>query len=1050
MVNYYSLIPLSAFIFSGFIWVFIFAKKSNSLNNAFLIFAANLLVWELSTYLCIAILPESLIIIAFKLASISWFLIGVLFLNFTFVFINRKRDKLFHIFSLMSVIAIIISLNSDLIVKGYSHGIHGNIFSPGILYIPLVLLTVLIPVIYSIIILIKVYITSTDKMIRTSLFLLLFGIIISTINSSLINIFLPHFFNIYIFAPYESSNSLILLIFVFRAILKYNFLSLTEEEVTISLLSNLKDGVILTDNYNSIIQINNSAKLFFNISSNPPFKDLSINSLINNYVHKFEEESDMFYFEMDIKQNKFDKRIFEINYSKVYKGSNPQGKIFTIRDITLSVTAEEVLKKSKNDLKRDVEERTIELTEAKNHIESIYNSISESIVTINEEYKILDINNSFKKLYYFTENEIFGKDISTIFADKEFHNIQVELKNLEYEKVLTFESNNLKKDFTTFPVSISAVKMQKQSTVLSNKQSINKNFQIILSIIDMTEKKIIEAKMRDSRNKARMVIQNINESIFVIQNNYIKYFINTKIEKILDYSLNELISIPFHNFIHPEDINIVNNIFNNISKKANESKLDETFSGTIISRIISSSGKIKWVEINAILKRWNNEPAFLIYLTDITERKIAEINLSENENQFRAFIDQANDFIIIKDLEGRYLKANKKFCELIKVKEEDLIGKSPSELGYSKEFIEKANAIDNEIIKSKKIIVENNRASKSSAAGTKWLEVTTFPILDNKNEVKYIGVLSRDITNQKNWEEKLSAKHEQLQQAHGDLKKSHEIIVKQEKLASLGTMAAGIAHEINNPAQVVKFSMQSLNMNIKDISKIIDSIYELKKESDPLIIEHKFKNLFELMDYLDINIAMEELKKTSNENIKSIERIEHIIKSTKRMAYTDLEFTDCNINDIVKDSLTLVENNVKYNVNITKSLAPEIPIFKGISSEITQIIINLVNNSKDSIVEKGLSKENAVIFVTTKFNTETENIEIVIEDNGNGISDDAINKIYDPFFTTKGVGKGTGLGLNIVHRIITAHRGEIKVKSKQNVGSKFKITIPINQRDNKL
>ena len=1060
MISYLNLILLSAFILSSFIWVYVFAKKTSKLNNSFLIFSGNLLLWELSALFTVNLLPEELITISFKVSSISWFFIGFLFLNFVYSFVKKGRNLTLYIFLIISVIAIIISLSTDLIVHEQINFIRDKIFIPGILFVPILIFAIFSPIIYAIVILVKTYLFSEDTEVKSSTLLLIIGIIASALSSVLVIIILPYFLDLSKLSPYSSITSLILLIFVFRAIIKYDFLSLTEDEITINLLSTLQDGVILTNNSNFIIQINKSAKKFLNLSNNSNFKNITLSSILKNQNFDSEKDHDSFYIEFEkntstlASQNSEianenssinDRTILQVSYSKVLRKRKVKGKIFILKDVTLAIAAEKVLKKSKENLEKEVQARTVELTQTKNYIESIYNSISESIVVVNTKNVIINVNNSFLKLYGFKTQDIIDKDISTIFTDREFYKIHLQLQGLDIGNVISLDSYNSKSNGSVFPVSISAVKMltNTDENIDEDPKEDCSNFQIILTISDMTEKKLNQARMKDSRNKARMVIQNINEAIFIVQNNDIKYFINKKLEEILGYSMDELISIPFHNFIHPEDVNKVNLEFSQIQEKTSEIDDDEKIAKSITFRMISSSGAIRWVEINSILKKWNSDPAFLIYLNDVTERKKAAIKLVENENQFRAFIDQANDFIIIKDLEGRYLKANEKFCNLLKMKEEDIIGKTPQDLGYPEDFINNTNKIDEEVIKEKKIIIENQKASKSTTTGTEWLEVTTFPILDNNNNVKYIGILSRDVTNQKRWEERLSSKHKQLQQAHGDLQKSHEIIVKQEKLASLGTMAAGIAHEINNPTQVIKFSMQSLDMNIRDISEVITFINSFKDIKNTDTTFKRVDSLIELIDDLEIDLALEELHKTSKENKKSVERIEHIIKSTKRMAYSDIEFSKCNINEIILDSITLVENNIKYNVKVTNLLSDDIPIFNGIPSELTQIFINLINNSKDSIIENNLSYDDALIFISSSYDASSGMIEITIKDNGKGIPDEILNNIFDPFFTTKKVGDGTGLGLNIVHRIVKAHKGTIKVDSVINNGTEFIITLPI-------
>jgi len=272
------------------------------------------------------------------------------------------------------------------------------------------------------------------------------------------------------------------------------------------------------------------------------------------------------------------------------------------------------------------------------------------------------------------------------------------------------------------------------------------------------------------------------------------------------------------------------------------------------------------------------------------------------------------------------------------------------------------------------------------------------------------------------------------------LLESQARIIKQEKLASLGTMVAGIAHEINNPSQAISFSMDGLKMNMEYVKKLI---IELQKylEAEPAQPAEERKRIKRLMAELDMDLVLEGIDDIASRNIQSVERIDHIVKSTKRMAHSEEVFSSCDLNTIVSDAVVLTHNQVKYDLEIVMNLAPHLPPFQGLAQEMGQVFMNLIMNARDAIKEKGLSKKEGRIVISTTHNAKRKCIEARFEDNGIGINKEIINKIFDPFFTTKDIGSGTGLGLNLCHRIIDTHGGEIVVESEAGKGACFTVRL---------
>ena len=277
-------------------------------------------------------------------------------------------------------------------------------------------------------------------------------------------------------------------------------------------------------------------------------------------------------------------------------------------------------------------------------------------------------------------------------------------------------------------------------------------------------------------------------------------------------------------------------------------------------------------------------------------------------------------------------------------------------------------------------------------------------------------------------------------QAERALRDSQEHLIKQEKLASLGTMVAGIAHEINNPAQAIGFSMEGLKMNTDYVKKFL---LELKKclESGTGDLYAKRDHLLGMVAELNMDLVLEDIDDIAERNIESVNRISKIIKSTKRMAHFEDDFTDADLNTIVNDAVTLTHNQVKYDLNVELNLAPDLPTFQGMPQELGQVFINLIINARDALREKELAKNEALLVISTRYNEKNRQLEASFRDNGTGMKEEIVSRIFDPFFTTKGFGVGTGLGLNLSHMIVEAHGGWIKVESEYGKGTVFTVII---------
>lgn len=273
-----------------------------------------------------------------------------------------------------------------------------------------------------------------------------------------------------------------------------------------------------------------------------------------------------------------------------------------------------------------------------------------------------------------------------------------------------------------------------------------------------------------------------------------------------------------------------------------------------------------------------------------------------------------------------------------------------------------------------------------------------------------------------------------------NLKNTQSQLVDAEKMASLGQLTAGIAHEINNPINFVSSNISPLKQDINDLKTIIDKYSEITETSN---IAEKLAEINALKNKLDYNFLTEELDGIISSIENGANRTTEIVRSLRnfsRLDEDDLIPTD--INEGIESALVLLKSECT-GIEIVKNLNP-LPKIECYPGKLNQVFLNLLNNAVFAVRDNLENTKTGKIVITTS--AENETIVIKITDNGIGIKQEIIDRIFEPFFTTKEVGKGTGLGLSIVYRIIEAHHGQIKVDSKINEGTTFTLTLPKHQK----
>ncbi|MCK5162089.1 MAG: response regulator [Desulfobacula sp.] len=290
-------------------------------------------------------------------------------------------------------------------------------------------------------------------------------------------------------------------------------------------------------------------------------------------------------------------------------------------------------------------------------------------------------------------------------------------------------------------------------------------------------------------------------------------------------------------------------------------------------------------------------------------------------------------------------------------------------------------------------------------------------------------------------QEELIKKNKKLDETLEHLKATQSQILQSEKMASIGQLAAGVAHEINNPIGFIGSNLDALSDYMKDVDALIayyQKLGKILKKSDQKSLSDEIKKqvqtVFEHEKDIEIDYLIKDIPELLSDCKDGTDRVGKIVGDLKSFAHpgNDQQML-IDINKGLESTLNVVNNEIKYKATVTKDFG-QVPMVEGFPQKLNQVFMNILVNAAQAIKEKGEIK------IQTK--KEGKYVVVTISDNGCGIEKENLSKIFDPFFTTKEIGQGTGLGMNIAYNIVEEHKGKIDVKSVVGKGTIFTIILP--------
>jgi PAS domain S-box-containing protein len=474
-------------------------------------------------------------------------------------------------------------------------------------------------------------------------------------------------------------------------------------------------------------------------------------------------------------------------------------------------------------------------------------------------------------------------------------------------------------------------------------------------------------------------------------------------------------------FAHPDDRELVNQAY--ITSVKEKSAYDITY------RLLLPDGRVKWVHerCNTFYDA-DGKPLRSIGTTqDITRYKEAQ----DARTRFATILQESPDVVGIVDSAGRTLFFNKAGRKLLGMGEtEDISHLKIAD--YHPDWA--ARVVLEEGLPA--VVAQGTWSGETALLTRSGKEIPMLQVImshkDEDGAVEFYAAVMHNISARKTMEAELHTYNDELEDINRQLRDAQANLLQSEKMASIGQLAAGVAHEINNPIGFVSSNFGALEQYLKDLFEMLD-VYERVEATMP---EAGLIEVRKVRQQKELAFLREDVPALMNESRDGITRVKKIIQNLKEFSHAgdSDEWQWADLHSGLDSTLAIVWNEIKYHAQVNKEYG-DIPEIECLPSELNQVFMNLLVNAAHAIETTGV--------ITIRTGMQGEEVFVQISDNGHGILPENLKRIFDPFFTTKPVGKGTGLGLSLSFGIVKKHHGRIEVQSEAGRGTAFTLWLPV-------
>jgi PAS domain S-box-containing protein len=400
--------------------------------------------------------------------------------------------------------------------------------------------------------------------------------------------------------------------------------------------------------------------------------------------------------------------------------------------------------------------------------------------------------------------------------------------------------------------------------------------------------------------------------------------------------------------------------------------------------------------------------------------------LSESERRYRQLTEAAPDAIVAADPQGNILLFNPAAERTFGYAPAEVVGQPltvlmPAEYRQRHEqgFRRYLDAREPRVV-GRSVELRGRRKD-----GTEFPLELSLSATDLGGDVQFVGMI-RDLT---------------------ERNRMRDMMAQAEKLASIGQLSAGVAHEINNPLAYVANNIAVLERDVRGIMAVLEA-YERARDRLDKVAPEAVAQVKALSDELDLAYVRDNLDRVLSRTREGIQRVTRIVQSMRGLARTGpLQLEEAHIPDLVDMSLEIIRGQLRRRgIAVELDYGPT-PKLRCVATQISQVLLNLLVNAMQAIEAKGKAGEARIRVATRRLD---QMMLIEVADTGCGIEPEHLPRLFDPFFTTKPVGEGTGLGLSMSHGIVSAHGGRIEVDSRPGEGSRFRVYLPLNPQRGRL
>ena len=562
---------------------------------------------------------------------------------------------------------------------------------------------------------------------------------------------------------------------------------------------------------------------------------------------------------------------------------------------------------------------------------------------------------------------------------------------------------------------------------------------VVFTLRDFTEQRRAEVALRESEEEYRLLAENSTDMISRHDPAGVYLYASPACKRLLGFEPDELIGRSAYELIDDRDRADVGRVHGAL--------LGTSETSTVTFRIHRKDDSVIWFETTTRTVR-NPSTGEVVEIhcssRDVSERKQAEEALRQSEERFRAAFDAAAVGIAMATPDGRWLRVNPAFCEIVGYSEPELLLMTFQEMTHPDDLPSDLRHFG-DLLAGRIDAYQMEKRYLHKRGHLIWVHLSVSVVRGPDGRPLYQVGLIEDITRRRKAEERLREQNSRLEvlieserQAHQALKQAESQLVQAEKLTALGQLVAGVAHEINNPLAFVNNNIAVLRRD----TALLRELMLLYQQGDGVLAvsaPELLEQIRTLSERMDVNYTLESLDRLTSRSSEGLRRIRQIVGDLRDFARLDeTDVSEVDLNDGIRATVNIISGRAHdQGVDLILDLSP-LPRFAGSPGKLNQVVLNLLANAIDASAGGGTVK------IRTRTDQAGQGVAIDIIDNGRGIDPAIRDRIFDPFFTTKPVGQGSGLGLSISYGIVRDHGGTIRMESAPGQGAQFTVFLPLS------